>query len=394
MDLYEYQAKELFRRWGIPVPTCYLASSLEEVQALLERTGWEEAVLKIQVHAGGRGKAGGIRHAKDQNGIRQAAQALLGFRFTSPQTGPEGIIADKILLDTPVAIRKEYYLAVVLDRTVGAASLIASPAGGMDIEEIAVRHPSQLLVETVPEEGALWSFQLRRIAAFMGWHDAQEEQGIHIVRALVAGFFESEALITEINPLVETRDGELLALDAKMSVDDDALFRHPDLIVLDDPSQLTGAEQRARALGLAYVSLAGNIGCMVNGAGLAMATMDLIRVHGGEPANFLDVGGGASEEKVTEGFSLLLADPGVSAILVNIFGGIMNCETIARALRAAVMKGPRTLPIVLHMEGTNVDAARALLAASDQAIHSVEGLDEAALLAVTLARGAHGHSGR
>lgn len=386
MYLHEYQAKQLLSRFGVNVMPFQVVSSLEEVEAIL-KSGLKTAIVKIQVHAGGRGKAGGVKVAKNPDEIRQAAKALLGMRLVNNQTGSEGIVSEKILLDTPAVINNEYYLAVILDRKKACASVIASPEGGMEIEEVAAKSPEKIFVERVPESGSLRLYQLNRLAKNLGWTGDLKVSGIQCVEGCVKAFFALDATLVEINPLVAT-DSEIVALDAKISVDDNALFRHKALQEMYDPSQVSVGEKKAHEHDLAYVALDGNIGCMVNGAGLAMATMDLIRFWGGNPANFLDVGGGASEDKVIEGFRILFSDPKVKVILVNIFGGIMNCETIARGLIHALKELGEKVPVVVRMEGTNVVSARKLLGSTSLKITTTSSLDEAAKAACQIAKGA------
>lgn len=378
MYLHEYQAKKIFSEFGIPVMPHAVISSIEELQQYVEVYKPTEAVLKIQVHAGGRGRAGGIIHAKSWQEILDAGKKLLGMKLVNNQTGPSGVVVEKILIDTPVAFSKEYYLAVVLDRKACAATVIASQEGGMAIEELAKMHPEKIVREHIGDR-ALTDTQLSKLVQLLGWQQC-EQQGIAILNAAVRAFFELDALLVEINPLVLTASGFLIALDAKVQIDDNALFRQPHIQAMFDPGQLSYEERVAQQHDLAYVAMPGDIGCIVNGAGLAMATMDLIHYWGGEPANFLDVGGGASKEKVVEGFNILFHDPKVKAILVNIFGGIMNCEIIAEALLEAINN--KKIPVVVRMEGTNVEAARARLL--DAKIYSVTSLDEAAKRVVEL----------
>lgn len=342
-----------------------------------------EAVLKIQVHAGGRGKAGGIIYAKTPDEIVQAGKRLIGMKIQTAQTGPDGVIAHKVMVDTPVAFVKEYYLAVVLDRKAASATLIASKEGGVEIEEVAKNSPDKILREKVPDCRSLRQFQLSRIVEFLGLQNCKK-QAEDVIQKMVKLFFELDALLVEINPLVLTSTGALVALDAKMQIDDNALFRHPDIQAMYDPTQLSNEEQKANEHDLAYVALPGTIGCIVNGAGLAMATMDLIHYWKGKPANFLDVGGGASKEKVIQGFQILFNDQKVKAILVNIFGGIMDCDIIAQGLLEAVSTSKRKVPVVVRMEGTNVEKARLRIKESGVQVYTADSLDEAAKLVVGL----------
>ncbi len=386
MNTHEYQAKQVLQRYGIPVPDFYVVSSIDEVEALVQSHHLESVIIKVQVHAGGRGKAGGVKLANSPQAILQTVKALLGKKIINEQTGPEGMVAHQVLISPAVSIAKEFYLGVTVSRERARSVLIASPVGGMDIEHVAHSQPDQVLVLPIPFEGEFRSYHLQRIAKFMGWKEGQAKQGIAIVTALVKAFQETDASLLEINPLVETKEGEFLALDAKLSVDDNALFRQPEIKAWFDPSQVSANEARAQEHELAYVALDGEIGCMVNGAGLAMATMDLIQYHGGHPANFLDVGGGASQEKVAEGFRIILSDPKVKAILINIFGGIMNCETLASGIIEAAKGMQIHVPLIVRMEGTNVEKGKQLLHDSGLHILIAKDLTEAAEQAVNLAK--------
>jgi succinyl-CoA synthetase beta subunit len=391
MYLHEYQAKKLLLGYGVPVPDFSVVSSLSELDEAIAIKALKNAVLKIQVHAGGRGKAGGVLVAKSPQEIKECAKLLLGKHIVTAQTGPDGVIAEKLLVDTPVEIAKELYLAVVLDRKTAGVVVIVSSVGGVEIEELAKSSPEKIVYETVPETKQLHHFQLIHLTKALGLSGKSKEEAVSIIQGCVDAFFSLDALLIEINPLVITKagdkSGELLALDAKIQIDDNALFRQPELASMWDPSQVSKAEQDAKAHDLAYVALDGTIGCIVNGAGLAMATMDLIRYWKGEPANFLDVGGGASLEKVVEGFKILFKDPKVKAVLVNIFGGIMNCEIIAQSLLQAVNELKVHIPVVVRMEGTNVASAKKMLQASDLTVYSADTLDDAAKRVVEMAHG-------
>ena len=360
-----------------------MVASVDALHELMRKKMLSEAVLKIQVHAGGRGKAGGIIYAKTPDEIVQAGKRLIGMKIQTAQTGPDGVIAHKVMVDTPVAFVKEYYLAVVLDRKAASATLIASKEGGVEIEEVAKNSPDKILREKVPDCRSLRQFQLSRIVEFLGLQNCKK-QAEDVIQKMVKLFFELDALLVEINPLVLTSTGALVALDAKMQIDDNALFRHPDIQAMYDPTQLSNEEQKANEHDLAYVALPGTIGCIVNGAGLAMATMDLIHYWKGKPANFLDVGGGASKEKVIQGFQILFNDQKVKAILVNIFGGIMDCDIIAQGLLEAVSTSKRKVPVVVRMEGTNVEKARLRIKESGVQVYTADSLDEAAKLVVGL----------
>ncbi|MBS3903715.1 MAG: ADP-forming succinate--CoA ligase subunit beta [Simkania sp.] len=382
MNLHEYQAKQILLLYGIPIPEYGVASSAAEVEKVISSLGLNEAVIKIQVHAGGRGKAGGVKFAKTPKEIIEVASSLIGMRMVNNQTGPEGVIAHKVMIAKPTDIRKEYYLGAVIDREQARPILIASPEGGMDIEEIAVKHPEKILTIPVDLDGRIKPFYLLRLTKFMGWTGELAKEGMQIATGLAKALIEKDASLCEINPLVETSEGKLLALDAKLSIDDNALFRQPEINHLYDPTQQSKNEVAAKEHDLAYIALNGNIGCMVNGAGLAMATMDIIHLYGGEPANFLDVGGGASKEKVAAGFKIILSDPNVKAILVNIFGGIMNCATLAEGVLAASAELGIKVPVVVRMEGTNVEEGKKLLHSSKLPIMTADSLTEAALKAV------------
>ncbi len=387
MNLHEYQAKEILARFGVPVPPYRVASSAAEAKKLAAEMGWSQAVLKIQVHAGGRGKAGGVKFAKTPAEIETLAKQLIGLKMVNQQTGPEGIVAHQILLSEPVDIAREFYLGALIDRDKATPILIASAAGGMDIEEVAHKSPEKILRMPFRFDGKLRAYQHLELARCMGWTGELAKQGAHLADKLAKCFVETDASLLEINPLVETKQGQLLALDAKLALDDNAQFRHPDLASMYDQTQVSPQEAAAKQHDLSYIAMHGEIGCMVNGAGLAMATMDIIQLAGGSPANFLDVGGGATKEKVAEGFRIILSDPKVKAILVNIFGGIMNCATIAEGVIFAAKNVK--VPIVVRLEGTNVAEGRRLFQESGLSIHSAKDLQEAATLAVK-----YGHSRR
>lgn len=371
MQLHEYQAKNILKKWGIPTPPFFVVSSLQEAEELK----FNEAVLKVQVHAGGRGKAGGVQFAKSPQEIVDKAKALIGMKIVNEQTGPRGAISHYILVTAPVEIKKEYYIGIVIDRKKGQVSLIVSPEGGMEIEEVAKKSPEKIHVEPLSKEQPISDAALARIEQFLGW---KNPNGRAIIRQLEKLFFAVDGELLELNPFVETASGELTALDAKLTVDDNALFRQEDIAQSYDHTQISELEREARGEELAFIPLDGSIGCMVNGAGLAMATMDLISLKGGRPANFLDVGGSATEDKVIAGFELLLKDPQVKAIFINIFGGIMNCATIATALQKTVEKRGLQIPVVVRMEGTNSALAREIIATIQGPIQTVASFDEAA----------------
>jgi len=382
MHLHEYQAKMILKQYGIPVPDFAVISSLDQVDTALEQLGLSKAVLKIQVHAGGRGKAGGVVIADSPKSVREAAKRLLGMRIVNNQTGKEGVVAHELLISPLIEIKKEYYLGAAIDRQRGQAVIIASPEGGMDIEEIAAKSPEKIKIILISRQGTLRNYQLLELVKFMGWKGPLAQSGKEMIISLAKAFVESDAMLIEINPLIETPAGELLALDAKLTVDDNALFRQPQLAKCYDPTQIPKNEAEAREHDLAYVALDGNIGCMVNGAGLAMATMDIIQHYGGSPANFLDVGGSASQEKVAEGFKIILSDPKVQAILVNIFGGIMNCVTLAAGLVSACSESNVHVPLIVRMEGTHVEKGKKILEDSGLDIILADTLADAAEKAV------------
>ena len=389
MDIHEHQAKRILQRYGVPIAPFAVAASEQEVDQAIQSLHLEKGVIKAQVHAGGRGKAGGVRFAKNPSEIRQIAREMIGMTITNHQTGVQGAVAQLVLLEAPTAIQKEYYVGFAIDRQCGAPILIASPDGGMDIEEIAATRPERLLTISLGADGVLKPFQLNRLVKFMGWTGNTATQAKLAVVALAKAFKETDAMLLEVNPFVVTKTGDVLALDAKLSVDDNALYRQPEIQSFYDPSQMSEMEVLAKEGDLAYVSMDGDIGCMVNGAGLAMATMDIIYYYGGKPANFLDVGGGASKEKVSIGFKILLSDPKVKAILVNIFGGILNCATLAEGLIAAALECNVTVPLIVRLEGNNVEEGRRLLKESALHILSADGLDEAAKKAVAAANEAN-----
>lgn len=382
MNLHEYQAKELLLASGVPVPPFGVAGKQQDVEKIIHQLHLKEAVIKIQVHAGGRGKAGGVKFAKTPDEILQVAKKLIGMKMVNNQTGPEGVIAHQVLIAPPVDIEKEYYLGAIVDRNKAEAVLIASPEGGMEIEEIAAKHPDKILTVPIGMDGTVKPYHLLRLGKFMGWEKETLEQGMKIAAALGKLFIDKDASLLEINPLIKSNVGQLWALDAKLSIDDNALYRHPELMAYYDPSQQSLNEVAAKKHDLAYIALEGNIGCMVNGAGLAMATMDMIKYAGGKPANFLDVGGSATAEKITEGFKILVSDPQVKAILVNIFGGIMNCATIAEGILTALKEHPIKIPLVVRMEGTNVEQGKKMLEKSGLKILTADNLTDAATLVV------------
>lgn len=378
MNTHEYQAKEILKRYQIPMPPFGVAKTPQEAAILVKTLNLQEAVVKIQVHAGGRGKAGGVKFAKTPDEIISLSKQLIGMKMVNNQTGPDGVIAHQVLISKPLSIKKEYYLGAVIDRERAEPILIASPEGGMDIEEVAAKHPHKILRLPIELDGSVKNFRLIRLCNFMGWKGEMAKQGAKIARGIAKAFIDTDASLLEINPLIASEDDHLWALDAKLSIDDNAVFRQKEIAGFYDPTQQSPHEVAAKEFDLAYIALEGNIGCMVNGAGLAMSTMDLIKYAGGLPANFLDVGGGASKEKVAEGFKIILRDPKVKAILVNIFGGIMNCATLAEGIIAAVKEMGIKVPLVVRMEGTNVEEGKRLLRESKLPIITADGLKKAA----------------
>ena len=385
MNLHEYQSKQLFAQYGIPVPRGHVADSPEAAVAAAQALGGSLWVVKAQVHAGGRGKAGGVKVAKDLEAVRAAAKAMLGTRLVTHQTGPEGLPVHQVYVEVGSQISREIYLSLVLNRDAGRLAFVASAAGGMDIEEVAEHHPDKIIRINVNPTAGLQDFQCRQLAFFLEFKTGQAAQFGKIAHALYKLYLERDASLVEVNPLIVTADGNLLALDAKINIEDNALFRQKDLAKMRDASQEDPMERKAAENELNYVSLDGNIACMVNGAGLAMATMDLIQLHGGKPANFLDVGGGATKERVSAAFKLILSNPKVSAILINIFGGIVRCDIIAEGIIAAVKEVGVSIPVIVRLEGTNAPQARELLAKSGLAITPASDLTDAAVKAVSMA---------
>ena len=386
MNTHEYQAKEILQRYGIPIPDFGVAKSINEAEQVLHYLGLKEAVVKIQVHAGGRGKAGGVQLAKTKEEIVTACKKMIGMKMVNQQTGPQGVVAHQVLLTRPVDIAKEFYLGAILDRERAVPILIASPEGGMEIEEIAEKKPERILQLPIELTGKVRSYHLVRLANFMGWQGETAKQGIKTAAGVARAFVDTDASLLEINPLVETPDGKIWAVDAKLSIDENALFRQKEIAEYADLTQLPPNEVAAKEYDLSYISLEGTIGCMVNGAGLAMATMDIIQHFGGKPANFLDVGGSADKEKVAAGLKIILSDPQVHVILVNIFGGIMNCATIAEGVVAAVKETGITVPLIVRLEGTNVENGRKILQESKLKMISALSMTDAAEKAVAAAK--------
>jgi succinyl-CoA synthetase beta subunit len=385
MHLHEYQAKQLFAEYGIPVPGGHVVARAGDIAAIAEGAGpW---MVKAQVHAGGRGKGGGVRLVRNRDELADAVEALLGSRLVTRQTGAAGLPVNCVLVEDTVDIVREIYFSVLVDRDSERVMLMASGAGGMNIEEVAATDPDAILVERVNPAVGLQAYQGRNLAFGLGLQGSQIGAFARLLDAACRLVYACDASLLEINPLVVTGAGELLALDAKLDIDDNALFRHAELARLHDASQQDARENIARQHGLNYIRLDGDIACMVNGAGLAMATMDIIQLHGGAPANFLDVGGGATAEKVAEAFKIILSDPQVEAILVNIFGGIVRCDLIAEGILQAIGEVAVNVPVVVRLEGTNAAAGLALIAQSGLAVETASDLAEAAGKVVAAARG-------
>jgi succinyl-CoA synthetase beta subunit len=386
MKIHEYQAKDILRRFGVAAPLGLACFSVEEAVQAGRELGGSVWVVKAQIHAGGRGKAGGVKLARSIDELRQHALSILGMRLVTPQTGPEGRIVKRLLVEQGADIRQELYAAILVDRASQRAVLVASSAGGMDIEEVAARTPEKIHKVYIDPMQGLTSQQATEIGRRIGIQVALEKQMGVLLQALYSAFDQTDASLAEINPLVVTADSRVVALDAKMSFDDNALFRHPDIAAMRDLDEEDEAEIEASRFGLSYISLDGDIGCLVNGAGLAMATMDIIKLYGAAPANFLDVGGGATAEKVTEAFKLMLRNPKVRAILINIFGGIMKCDVIAEGVVTAARQVKLAVPLVVRLEGTNVDLGKQILAESGLPIISAANMADAAQKVVTAAK--------
>lgn len=390
MNLHEYQSKQLFARYGIPMPTGFVAANGPEAADAARRIGGSKWVVKAQVHAGGRGKAGGVKLVDSPEAAAKAAEAMLGKRLTTHQTGAEGLPINQVFVEEGSKIARELYLSLVLNRDKGHVAFIASAAGGMDIEEVAAHTPEKMIRVNVHPAAGLQPAQCRVLAYGLGLEGKQVDEFAAIAQALYKLYLEKDASLVEVNPLIVTGAGRLLALDAKINIEDNALFRQKELAGWRDASQEDDMERAAAQHELNYVSLDGDIACMVNGAGLAMATMDLIKLHGGAPANFLDVGGGATRERVTEAFNLILSNKNVHAILVNIFGGIVRCDMIAEGIIHAVQDVGVKVPVVVRIEGTNAEQGRKLLKDSGLAIIPASDLTDAAKKVVAAAKKAGG----
>jgi succinyl-CoA synthetase beta subunit len=387
MKIHEYQAKAILAEFGVPIPRGRVASLPSEARTIAEELG-RKVVVKAQIHAGGRGKGGGVKLADSPQAAEETAQQILGMMLKTHQTGPEGQRVKRVLVEEAMGIRQELYLGIVIDRAATLPVMMASSAGGMEIEEVARTRPEAIVKVHVDPATGVWGSHTRRLAYGLGLTGELAKAAADFVTRLYRAFEAKDCSLAEINPLVVTEDGRLLALDAKMNFDDNALFRHPEIRALRDPDEESPLEVEASTYNLNYIKLDGNVGCMVNGAGLAMATMDIIKLAGGEPANFLDVGGGASAEQIENAFRILISDRNVRAVLVNIFGGILRCDRLAEGVIAAVQKLGVTLPIVIRMEGTNVDLGRRMLAESGLNFISADDMKSAAAQAVRAATAA------
>lgn len=377
MNIHEYQAKAVLKEFGVAVPDGAPAFTAEEAVKAAEKLGSGTVVVKAQIHAGGRGKAGGVKVVKSVEGVRAEARRMLGLKLVTKQTGPEGRTVNRVYIEKASNIAREHYLSCLIDRATSRVTFIASKEGGVDIEEVARETPEKIATVAVGPAGYS-SYVGRRLASALKLEGEQAKQCGRLVEQLYRAFLAKDMSLLEVNPLIVTGEGQLLCLDAKINFDDNALFRHPDIAALRDESEEDSREREAHKHDLSYVALDGNIGCMVNGAGLAMATMDIIKLYGAEPANFLDVGGGASKEKVAAAFKIITADTRVKGILVNIFGGIMRCDTIAEGVIAAVREVGLKVPLVVRLEGTNADVGREMLTRSELDVTAARDLDDAA----------------
>jgi succinyl-CoA synthetase beta subunit len=378
MNIHEYQAKQILAKYGVPVPQGHVAYTPSEAVSSAQGLGGKLWVVKAQIHAGGRGKGGGVKLAKTLDEVEQLAKQMIGMTLVTHQTGPEGRLVKRVYVEQGTEIKQEMYLSALIDRATSRVTFIASLEGGVEIEEVAEHHPEKIIKLSVDPAAGLQPFHARKMAFGLKLPLELHVKFDQFISAIYKAFMDTDASQLEINPLVITGSGELMALDAKFDFDENALFRHPDIMDLRDPDEEDPLEQKASKFGLSYVKMEGNIGCMVNGAGLAMATMDIIKLYGGVPANFLDVGGGANREKVTEAFKLILSDPNVEGILVNIFGGIMRCDIIAEGIITAAREVNLHVPLVVRLEGTNVELGKKMLASSGLAIVAADNLADAA----------------
>jgi succinyl-CoA synthetase beta subunit len=384
MNVHEFQAKAILAKYGAPVPKGQVATSPEATAAAFRALGEARAVVKAQIHAGGRGKAGGVKLVSSAQQAQDFAASILGKPLVTHQTGPEGRVVRRVYVEAASEVARELYLAMLVDRSSEGVAIIASAAGGMDIEEVAAKTPDKILSEPIDVAIGVAGFQSRRLALALDLAGKTAAEFGTLLTTLYRAFMETDASLIEINPLVITADGSVVCLDAKMGFDDNALFRHPEIRELRDPGEEDPSESEAAKFNLSYVQLDGNIGCMVNGAGLAMATMDIIKFHGAEPANFLDIGGGADAEKVAAAFRILLADPRVKGVLINIFGGIMRCDVLAQGVVEAARQVKLNAPLVVRMEGTNVEQGREILKSSGLKITAASDMADAAQRIVAL----------
>lgn len=386
MNIHEYQGKEILKQYGVKVPEGRVAFTVDEAVEAAKELGTSVVVVKAQIHAGGRGKAGGVKVAKSLDEVRTYSEQILGKVLVTHQTGPEGKEVKRLLIEQGCDIKKEYYIGLVVDRTTGRIVMMASEEGGTEIEEVAERTPEKIFKEVIDPVVGLTAFQARKLAFSINIPKEMINKAVAFMTGLYQAFVEKDCSIAEINPLVVTGDGEVMALDAKLNFDSNALYRHPEIVALRDLSEEDEKEIEASKFDLSYIALDGNIGCMVNGAGLAMATMDIVKFYGGDPANFLDVGGGATEEKVTEAFKIILKDPKVKGIFVNIFGGIMKCDVIANGVIAAAKQVQLDRPLVVRLEGTNVELGKKILNESGLNIVAAESMADGAERIVSLVK--------
>jgi succinyl-CoA synthetase beta subunit len=395
MNIHEYQAKQLLKKFNVRVPEGRLIEEGSDIEGRAEKAAIELEkerhnkvwVVKAQIHAGGRGKAGGVKVCKDISSVKSAAQEIMGKTLVTPQTGAQGKKVHKVWIEEGSDIARELYLGIVIDRSVNSVVMMASTEGGMEIEEVAAQHPEKIIKVAIDPTTGYMPFHGRKLAKAIGLTPEQTKEAVQFFGGMYKCFIESDCSLVEINPLILTKQNNLVALDAKFNFDDNALYRHKDIVEMRDLLEENPQDVEASKYELAYIALDGNIGCLVNGAGLAMATMDIIKLHGGEPANFLDVGGGASKEKVSHAFKIILKDPKVKAILVNIFGGIMKCDVIAEGVIAAAKELSLQVPLVVRLEGTNVEKGKEILAKSGLKIIPADGLTDAAKKAVAAAQG-------
>ncbi|MFZ3017366.1 MAG: ADP-forming succinate--CoA ligase subunit beta [Gallionella sp.] len=387
MKIHEYQGKEILRQFDVPTPRGIACFSVEEAVAAAQQLGGNVWVVKAQIHAGGRGKGGGVKVAKSLDEVKSNAQQILGMQLVTHQTGPDGQKVRRLLIEQGAAIAKEFYVGMVVDRTAQRVALLASSEGGMEIEEVAKHSPEKIHTLRIDPVAGLGDDDAALVARDIGIPDVASAEAVKVLQGLYRSFVEKDAMLAEINPLVLTADNRVIALDAKFNFDSNALYRHPEIVALRDMDEEDPAEIEASKFDLSYISLDGDIGCLVNGAGLAMATMDIIKLYGGSPANFLDVGGGATTEKVTEAFKLMLKNPHLKAILVNIFGGIMKCDVIAEGVVAAARQVQLNVPLVVRLEGTNVELGKKILAESGLPIISGNDMADAAQKVVAATKG-------